>query len=258
MLYKKCRICEDMKEVSEFHKKRSTKDGYRNECKECVKDIQKKYKEAPGFKEKQAEYDKKRYEEKREEILEHKKEYYQDNKEDILKQKSEYRQKPEEILEHKKEYYQDNKEDILKQKSEYRQKPENRQRNNDYGKIYRVENREKFYKHRRDNPHIIAWRSILYSTLKRLNTSKQSSTIDELGYSALELKDHIEKQFTEGMNWDNHGEWHIDHIKGVINFDSDTEVSIVCALDNLQPLWSTTREIDGVVYEGNLNKGKFL
>ena len=229
MLYKKCRICEDMKEVSEFHKKRSTKDGYRNECKECVKDIQKKYKEAPGFKEKQAEYDKKRYEEKREEILEHKKEYYQDNKEDILKQKS-----------------------------EYRQKPENRQRNNDYGKIYRVENREKFYKHRRDNPHIIAWRSILYSTLKRLNTSKQSSTIDELGYSALELKDHIEKQFTEGMNWDNHGEWHIDHIKGVINFDSDTEVSIVCALDNLQPLWSTTREIDGVVYEGNLNKGKFL
>jgi len=49
MLYKKCRICEDLKEVTEFHIKRSTKDGYRNECKECVKEIQKKYKEAPGF-----------------------------------------------------------------------------------------------------------------------------------------------------------------------------------------------------------------
>ena len=55
MLYKKCRICEDIKELSEFHKKKSTKDGHRNECKECVKDIQKKYKEAPGFKEKQKE-----------------------------------------------------------------------------------------------------------------------------------------------------------------------------------------------------------
>lgn len=23
-----------------------------------------------------------------------------------------------------------------------------------------------------------------------------------------------------------------------------------------RPLWSTTREIDGIIYEGNLNKGK--
>ena len=43
MLYKKCRICGEMKEVTQFHKKKSTPDGVRNECKECVKDIQKKY-----------------------------------------------------------------------------------------------------------------------------------------------------------------------------------------------------------------------
>jgi hypothetical protein len=30
----------------------------------------------------------------------------------------------------------------------------------------------------------------------------------------------------------------------------------VCALSNLQPMWSTTREINGIIYEGNLNKGK--
>jgi len=76
-----------MKELSEFHKKNSTKDGHRNECKECVKEIQKKYKEAPDFKEKQKEYDKKRYDEKREKILERKKEYHIENKEKILKQK---------------------------------------------------------------------------------------------------------------------------------------------------------------------------
>ena len=160
-------------------------------------------------------------------------------------------------MEHKKEYYIDNREDILKQKSIYRDKPENRQRNNDYIKNYRVEHKDKFYKYRRDNPHIIAWRTILYSTLDRLGTLKQRHTIDMLGYSALELKYHIENQFQPGMNWKNYGDWHIDHIKGVINFDPQTDVKIVCALDNLRPLWSTTREIDGVVYEGNLNRPKY-
>lgn len=30
-----------------------------------------------------------------------------------------------------------------------------------------------------------------------------------------------------------------------------------CALSNLQPLWATTREIDGIIYEENLNKSRF-
>ena len=225
---KKCRVCEKIKKIDDFHKKKSSKDGHRNECKECVKNIQKKYKEAPGFKEKRVEYDKKRYDENREDILERKKEYHIENRDSILKYKK-----------------------------EYRTKPENKERQDEYGKMYRTVHKDKFYKYRNENPHIIVWRSLLYSTLNRLGTKKQGHTIDELGYSAVELKEHIEQQFTPGMTWENHGEWHIDHIKGVINFDSDTNVNIVCALDNLQPLWATTREINGVVYEGNLNKDKY-
>ena len=57
------------------------------------------------------------------------------------------------------------------------------------------------------------------------------------------------------MSWDNYGEWHIDHIVPVREFTNDVPASIVCALDNLQPLWKTTREIHGKFYEGNLNKG---
>jgi len=209
MLYKKCRICGEMLEISNFHKKKGAPDGVRNECKECVKDIQKKYKEAPGFKEKQKEYDKNRY--------------------DVLK---------DEILEHKKEYYIENREDILKQKAEYRDNPVNRQRNKDYIKNYKVENRDKYYKYRRENPHIIAWRSVLYSTLKRLETSKQGHTIEMLGYSSLDLKLHIEKQFLPGMSWDNHGEWHIDHILPVTSFTDTDNINEVCALNNLQPLWA--------------------
>jgi hypothetical protein len=40
------------------------------------------------------------------------------------------------------------------------------------------------------------------------------------------------------MNWFNHGEWHIDHIRPISSFDLDTDPSIVNALDNLQPLWA--------------------
>ena len=154
-----CRICGKIKELKDFHKKCGTKDGYRNECKECIKIVQKKYKEEPGFKEKQKEYDKNRY--------------------IVLK---------DEILEHKKEYYLDNRDDILKEKREYRKKEENKERTKDYNKMYRTEFKDKFYKYRRENPHIIAWRSLLYSTLKRLNTYKQDHTINMLGYSALQLK----------------------------------------------------------------------
>ncbi|MCK9415672.1 hypothetical protein M0Q97_03315 [Candidatus Dojkabacteria bacterium] len=223
-----CRICGEIKNLNDFHKKCDTKDGHRTECKTCIKEIQKKYKEADDFKEKRIEYDKVRYNEKREEILEHKKEYHIENREKILKEKKDYRKKPENIERAKK-----------------------------YSKYYRTECKENFYKYRNENPHIIAWRSILYSTLNRLDTKKQGHTIDMLGYSALELKEHIESQFTTGMTWDNYGEWQIDHIIGVINFDKNTDVSVVCALSNLRPLWMTTRTIDGIVYDGNLNRQKF-
>ena len=42
--------------------------------------------------------------------------------------------------------------------------------------------------------------------VKMLGTSKQSNTIEVLGYSALELKFHIEQQFTSGMTWNNYGD----------------------------------------------------
>jgi len=90
--------------------------------------------------------------------------------------------------------------------------------------------------YRKDHPHIIAWRSLLYSTLKRLDTPKQGHTIDMLGYSALDLKEYISSKFLPGMTWDNHGDWHIDHIHPVTKFSNTEDVKIVCALENLQPL----------------------
>lgn len=104
------------------------------------------------------------------------------------------------------------------------------------------------------NPHIVAWRAILRNTLERMNKKKENHTIDLLGYSALDLKNHITLLFTDGMTWDNWGEWHVDHIKMVCDFDKETPMNIVNALSNLRPLWATSRVINGIFYEGNLNR----
>jgi len=70
-----CRLCGKEKDISEFHKKTSAKDGHRNECKECVKIIQLKYKDI----DKRKKYDKLRYDENKDKILKNKKEYYKKN-----------------------------------------------------------------------------------------------------------------------------------------------------------------------------------
>lgn len=63
-----------------------------------------------------------------------------------------------------------------------------------------------------------------------------------LGYTTQDLKRHIEKQFTYGMDWDNRREWHIDHIKPLCMYDMksihDAEFKECFALDNLRPLWA--------------------
>jgi len=127
---------------------------------------------------------------------------------------------------------------------------------NEYKKEYNIKNREKRKLYRKSRKHIGLWRSLLKMSLWRLNSKKQGKTIDLLGYSADEFKTHIESLFTEGMCWENHGEWHVDHIKDVSLFNNDELPSVVNALLNLRPMWATTREINGIIYEGNLNRNK--
>lgn len=63
------------------------------------------------------------------------------------------------------------------------------------------------------------------------------------GYTASNLRTHIESLFTVGMSWRGvlSGEIHIDHIKPIARFDYkcvDDEDFVACwGLKNLQPLW---------------------
>ena len=85
-------------------------------------------------------------------------------------------------------------------------------------------------------------RTRVWQTLK--GGKKHKSTFDALGYTAKQLMEHLEKQFQNGMNWDNYTKfgWHIDHIKPVdaFNFTStkDKEFKECWKLSNLQPLWA--------------------
>jgi len=128
---------------------------------------------------------------------------------------------------------------------------------NKYKRAYNIEFRDKRRIYRKNRKYVGLWRSTLKMSLWRLNTNKIGKTIDLLGYSSDEFRIHIESLFTQGMTWENHGEWHIDHIKDVSLFEEGTHPSVVNALSNLRPLWATTREINGVIYEGNLNRNKF-
>lgn len=63
--------------------------------------------------------------------------------------------------------------------------------------------------------------------------------VNLIGCSVTELKLHLESQFQEGMNWDNYGEWHIDHIKPIcaFNLNDALEVARINHYTNLRPLW---------------------
>ena len=68
---------------------------------------------------------------------------------------------------------------------------------------------------------------------------KAGSAVKELGCSIEELKVYLASRFKPGMDWNNHGEWHIDHIKDLCLFDltNPEDFKKACHYTNLQPLW---------------------
>lgn len=61
-----------------------------------------------------------------------------------------------------------------------------------------------------------------------------------VGYTLADLMTHLERQFSKGMNWENMGRWHIDHIRPKRGFDQSDPVQFreCWALTNLRPLWA--------------------
>ncbi len=70
---------------------------------------------------------------------------------------------------------------------------------------------------------------------------KAGSAVRNLGCSIEFLQGYLTGQFDPGMSWDNHGDWHIDHIQPLASFDlTDPEQFRQAAhYSNLRPLWAS-------------------
>lgn len=162
-----------------------------------------------------------------EKIYEYNKKYYSDNEE---REKKKSKQWYKRNKEHKKQYYQKNKEKINKQIKERRK----------LDPLIKLANN---------------LRTRINRALKSKFWNKNNHLKEYLGCTLEELKLHLENQFTEGMTWQNHGNWHPEikrwHIDHKIPLDSAKtreELYKLCHYKNLQPLWA----------DDNLSKGKKL
>lgn len=74
--------------------------------------------------------------------------------------------------------------------------------------------------------------------VKQLSLGKKPACTEKWqGCTAEELKTYLESIFTEGMTWENYGEWHVDHIRPVCSFSAE-EWEQINHYTNLRPLWA--------------------
>ena len=83
-------------------------------------------------------------------------------------------------------------------------------------------------------------RSRMSRILRNINVGNKNKFYDLLGCTKNEFIVYFENLFTDGMSWDNHGEWHIDHIKPMakFNLNVDDQRNKCFHYTNLQPLWA--------------------
>jgi len=145
------------------------------------------------------------------------KEYYNKNKVDRL--------------EYAKLYATGNREKLSVYRKQYRQSHKDQQR-----RYYREYKKNRYHK---DLDFKI--RCLLRSrVVNSLRFGRNGSAMKDLGCSLQTLRHHLESKFQPGMSWNNHGEWHIDHVKPLASFDLSDRGDFLKAVHytNLQPLWA--------------------
>jgi hypothetical protein len=213
---KKCNKCNIEKQLNEFSKDSKGKYGVKGQCKQCIK-----------------EYDK-------EKNIRNKsiyQQYYLDNKEKINKKS--------------KETYNKNKQYYIEKNIKYgKDNPDVRRRSTAKYLKTHPEYQNQYRKNRYNtNPQFklrIILGNRLNEVLKKNKTYKTSNIITLLGCTLDEVKQHLEKQFINGMSWENHGDcWEIDHIIPCDFFDLTNiyDQQRCFHYVNLQPLNKTENRI---------------
>jgi len=226
-MIKICYKCNISKDLEEFPKDRTKKDGYSCCCKKCKKEYWDNNKEKFN-RDKRIKYSK---------DPEKYKKYAIENKERIKK--------------YQKEYLINNKEKLkLKAKNRYEQNIEN---NRERIKLYAKNNKDKRsirHRNRRneDTTYNISMRirSLIRNCMIRNGYSKKSKTTEILGCSFEEFKIHLESKFEPWMNWTNRGlyngefdfGWDLDHIVPSSSACNEEDIIKLNHYTNFQPLCS--------------------
>ena len=235
-----CNTCgKELPKTSEYFHYMNIKKGYFNpSCKQCRHDIRKARRE--NNPEKYADDRKRRRIANIETYRETEKKYYYNNIEKCQTKGKKYREK-----------------NVEKARANFTLwNNRNKERRAIYSAQWRKENPEKMSisnKKKRSTPHGKLNHRMGSNILLALKGSKNGRGWESLvGYTCSDLKKHLEKQFGDGMSWENMGDWHIDHKIpiSVFNFTSPEHEDFkrCWSLKNLQPMWA----------QDNLSKGASL
>ena len=131
-------------------------------------------------------------------------------------------------------------------------------KNPDYIKEWYKKNpnyNSEYEKKRRETDTIFYLRKKVRNRIRDYFRYKTKTTIEYLGCEIELLKEHLEKQFVDGMTWENKGDWHIDHIIPLSSAKTEDELYKLCHYTNLQPLWAIDNIKKGKkILSNNLNK----
>lgn len=248
-----CNRCGVIKPFSEFNKGKY-KDGLNHWCRECEREY--RYQNRDRILARMKEYSKRTKAHKKD----YNKSYYNENKDKILSQKKYYYDKNRRIILGKtRNYVVAHFDEISKRRQKFRQ--ENRFRLREEAKEYsrkpyvRKRRREYQRSKAKTDPMFRLNRSIASQVHRALKGAKQYRRwVDLAGYSIEDLRKHLEKQFQDGMTWENYGRngWHVDHKipRSVFNYTKPEHPDFkkAWAMSNLQPMWAGE----------NLSKGNTL
>jgi hypothetical protein len=223
--HKHCYCCDKWRPLSSFNKSKTVWDGLDRQCRNCQKAYREKNKARLLAQKK--EYRNKNKEKLRQYKIDNKERFDAYNKE----YQARYRKENKEVLQqYFKERYQEKKDSIRKAQCLYNQIPSVRKANT---------LRHKKWLQKESNRLVHNQRTRICKLLR--GERKYNSSKDLIGCTIDFLKEYLSNKFTDGMFWDNYGEWHVDHIRPCNSFDlTDLKEQQKCFhYTNLQPLWGS-------------------
>jgi len=229
-----CSNCKIEKTLCDFGFRKNAKDGRRGVCKICHNE---KYKNYVKQNQKKISQRQKQWQKNNREKIRLNSQNHRKKNIDVLKEKQKkyYWENKQKRLDNHKKWYDENREYAINKTLEWQEK--NKERINKNRNIRHKERWEKDILYRIK----MNMRNRIKHFIKSKNFDKiRNGTFNVVGINPEELKKHIEKQFKNGMNWENYGQkgWHIDHIIPLSSAKTEEDVYRLCEYTNLQPLWS--------------------